>query len=97
MSPSVHIFELTGTNGYCAGNHAIIQAEDCFGSAKEVFGDQLEIVLLFNHSSWHAKERSNGFDIKEMNKCWSGKVMGSTEIDEDEFFEHFTIPITQQW
>ena len=69
ISPSVHTFEFTVTNGYCTGNHAIIQVEDCFGSAKEVFRDQLEIVFLFDHSSGHAKKRSNGLDIKGMNKC----------------------------
>ena len=47
-SPFIRTFKLGGTNGYWKGNHAIIQVEDCIDCAKEVFGDQVEIVFFLS-------------------------------------------------
>ncbi len=74
-------FEFCGTNGYWTGSHAIIQVEDCIDSAKEVFGDRVEIVFLFDHSSGHSKKRTNGLDVKVMYKSWVSKIMRPTSIE----------------
>ena len=80
-SPFICTFKFGGTNGYWTGNHAIIQVEDCIDCAKEVFGDRVEIVFLFDHISGHSKKRTNGLDVKVMNKSWGGKIMRRTLIE----------------
>ena len=80
-SPLICTFEFGGTKGYWTGSHAIIQVEDCIDCAKEVFGDRVEIVFLFDHSSGHSKKRTNGLDVKGMNKSWGGKIMRPTLIE----------------
>ena len=80
-SPFICTFEFGGTNGYWTGNHTIIQIEDCTDCTKEVFGDQFEIIFLFDHSSGHSKKRTNGLDVRGMNKSWGGKVMRPTLIE----------------
>jgi len=50
------VFEFGGTNGYWAGNHTIIQVEDCKDCLDSIFEDKFQFVFLFDHSSGHAKK-----------------------------------------
>ena len=55
-SPFIHKFEFGGTNGYCTGNHTIIQVEDCLDCLKVMFREEYEIIFQFDCSSGHAKK-----------------------------------------
>jgi hypothetical protein len=57
-TPFVRVFEFGGTNGYWTGNHTIIQVEDCKDCLDLIFGDKFLFVLLFDHSSGHAKKEA---------------------------------------
>jgi hypothetical protein len=60
----------------------VCQLDDCVDVLNVLFGEQYELLFLFDHSCGHDKKRTDGLIVKNMEKMYGGKQpkMRSTEI-----------------
>jgi hypothetical protein len=79
-SPFVCLFEFGGRNGYWAGNHMILQTEDCIDCLNVIFESRYDFAFLFDHSSGHAKKRTGGLSVTSMTKGFGGEMLRNTQI-----------------
>lgn len=85
-SPFLLFFEY-GENreGYWNYNDMVIQFEDAVNILR-VMHPQYDFIILFDHSSGHAKQRPDGLNHFRMNRSYGGKAthMRTTLIEQEE-------------
>jgi hypothetical protein len=73
-SPFITFFELgDGKEGYWNSNHIALQTEDVVDCLQALYPDH-DLLMLFDHSSGHAKNRKNGLRVQDMNMKHGGKA-----------------------
>ena len=72
-SPFVRYFEF-GANydGYWNYSYLVMQFEDCVDCLKYLY-PEYDLCFFLDHSSGHAKKRTNGLDVSLMKKGYAGK------------------------
>jgi hypothetical protein len=84
-SPFLRTFEYgADSDGYWNYNHMVMQLEDCVDVLQQVY-PQYDYLFLFDHSSGHDKQRSDGLNVKKMTKSFGGtqRKMRDTMIKQE--------------
>jgi hypothetical protein len=72
-SPFVREFEYGANNeGYWSYEHMVLQMEDCLDVMRVLY-PQNEVLLLFDHSCGHDRQREDGLNVENMSKSYGGK------------------------
>jgi hypothetical protein len=60
------------SDGYWSYEHMVLQREDCIDVMK-VFHPEVDVLLLFDHSCSHDRQREDGLNVENMSKGYGGK------------------------
>jgi len=72
-TPFVREFEYGANNeGYWSYEHMVLQMEDCLDVMRVLY-PQYEVLLLFDHSCGHDRQREDGLNVENMSKSYGGK------------------------
>ena len=73
LSPFVRKFDYGhNQDGYWSYDTMILQFEDCVDVLRCLFRDEFEYIFYMDHSSCHGKLRSDGLNVRLMNKRYGG-------------------------
>ena len=78
-------FEYGANNeGYWSYEHMVLQMEDCL-DVMRVLNPEVDVLLLFDHSCGHDRQREDGLNVENMSKSYGGKqrVIRPTLIREE--------------
>lgn len=71
-SPGIrHIYNCKAGDGYWNSHHMMVQTEDVSDVIRVVY-PWVRLVLEFDHSGTHSKQKSNGLNVQTMSKGFGG-------------------------
>jgi hypothetical protein len=71
-SPGIrHIYNCKAGDGYWNSHHMMVQTEDVSDAIRVVY-PWVRLVLEFDHSGTHSKQKIDGLNVQTISKCFGG-------------------------